>query len=92
MKAIDLLREMINDADLAEHGDLLPISADHTITKWFGEDAKLVAGSITIDQFESTYYVQWESVDKTYGFPAQHPADAVIRTETDTIYLWRIEG
>ena len=85
------MKLMVGDADLAEHGDLLTFDADKGITHWFGTSAKLVAGSILIEHGSSLYYVQWQSVDKTYGFVEEHPADAMVRTEDDIIYLWRIE-
>lgn len=86
MKAKELLRLVFSDAGIATYGDIVTISADASITHWFGESAKLVAGSI-----ESDYLAIYESVDRTYGFVEKHPADAVVRTDEDKIYLWRIE-
>lgn len=91
MKAKELLKLVFTDADLAYHGDIVALSADMNIIHWFGESAKLVAGSIRIDNFESDYLAIYESVDRTYGFVEKHPADAVVRTDEDKIYLWRIE-
>lgn len=91
MKAKELLKLVFADADLAAYGDIVAISADASITHWFGESAKLVAGSIRIDDYESDYLAIYESVDRTYGFVEKHPADAVVRTDDDKIYLWRIE-
>lgn len=91
MKAKELLRLVFSDADIAYYGDIVKISADTGITHWFGESAKLVAGSIRIEDYESDYLAIYESVDQTYGFVEKHPADAVVRTDEDEIYLWRIE-
>lgn len=91
MKAKELLRLVFSDADIASYGDIVALSADMNIIHWFGESAKLVAGSIRIDNFESDYLAIYESVDRTYGFVEKYPADAVVRTDDDKIYLWRIE-
>ena len=91
MKAKELLRLVFSDADIASYGDIVTISADMGITHWFGESAKLVAGSIRIDDYESDYLAIYESVNQTYFFVEKHPADAVVRTDEDKIYLWRIE-
>lgn len=91
MKAKELLRLVFTDADIASYGDIVALSADMGITHWFGESAKLVAGSIRIEDFESDFLAIYESVDRTYGFVEKYPADAVVRTDEDKIYLWRIE-
>ena len=92
MKAKELLRLVFSDADIASYGDIVAISADKGIGLWFGASARLVAGSIQIEDYESDYLAIYESVDQTYGFVEKYPADAVIRTDEDKIYLWRIEG
>ena len=85
------MRLVFGDPDIASYADYLKMSADLNITHWFGESAKLVAGSIKIDNYESDYLVVYESIDRTYGFVEKYPADAVVRTDEDKIYLWRIE-
>lgn len=92
MKALDLLRLMDCDPSLAEHGMIVDLSADNYIYSWFGEDAKLEKGSILIEDFKQPFFVIWDSVDTTAGFPEKHEPDAVVRTDEDKIYLWRIEG
>lgn len=92
MKAIDLLREFDKDSQLAEYGMIIDVSADVYIKNWFGEDAVLSAGRIEIENFSTPYYVLYESnSDRVWGFVEKHPADAVVRTDEDKIYLWRIE-
>ena len=91
MKALDLLRLMDCDPSLAEHGMIVDLSADNHIGSWFGEDAKLVKGSILIEDYKQPFFVLWDSVDSTEGFPEKHEPDAVVKTDEDKIYLWRIE-
>lgn len=91
MKAIELLRHMDKDAELAEYGMIIDLSADHGIKPWFGENARQTAGHIRVENGENPFFALWQSVDRTYGFIENHTADAVIETENDTIYLWRIE-
>lgn len=59
---------------------------------WFGGDAKLVKGSILIEDYKQPFFVLWDSVDSTAGFQEKHEPDAVVKTDEDKIYLWRIEG
>lgn len=91
MKAIEILRDIMQDADIAEYGDLIILSADNGIKSWFGESAKLTKGNIEIDNGESHYLALWDSLDETYGYIEKKIADAVISTEDDTIYLYKIE-
>ena len=92
MKAIDLLFEFDFDAELAELGMLIRINADHFIDHWFGEDAKLKRGDIEIEKDGAIYYVIWESNDRTWYFKEKFKPDAEVKTNEDTIYLFKITG
>lgn len=91
MKAIDLLREFVNDPDMATCGTIVDMSADAFVECWFGQDAKHVCGKIEIDDGSTPFYALYKSEADKYGFPTTLLPDAVVATPEDTIYLWRIE-
>lgn len=93
MKAIDLLREFDKDSQLAEYGMIIDVSADVYIKNWFGKDAVLSAGRIEIENFSTPYYVLYESnSDRVRNFVEKHTADAIVKTDEDRIFMWRVEA
>ena len=91
MKAIDILRIIAIDNSITEQSTIVDISAENGLKTWFGESAKHKKGTIEINDFETAYWAVWDN-QTTIGLITRYHADAVVTTDDETIYLYKIES
>ena len=86
MKAIELVRAMIYDSDLAEQGGLVEWTGDVTLRDYFG--AVSHKGEMTPGNW---FYVYPDSTIHIIVMPKSDP-DVILQTEdAGPVFLWKLE-
>lgn len=86
MKAIELVRSMIHNGDLAAFGGLVQWTGDVTLRDYFG--AVSHKGEMSCGEW---FYVYLDDCDWYLPLPKIDP-DVILQTEdAGDVYLWKIE-
>lgn len=100
MKAIDIIKNMIQDSSLAECAGLVSWDGSLPVKDWLKQtfgDFRIKAGTIEKD---AIYLIVWEcSASKIYPFDINHPCDVVIvrnnaeKFDADDreVWFWKVE-
>lgn len=83
MKAIDLIKAMVYDSDLAENGGIVEWRRDVSLRDYFG--AVSHRGEMEV----ATYFYVY---DEQYDFQSLPEPDVVVTTDcAGDVYLWKVE-
>lgn len=83
MKAIELIKAMVYDSDLAENGGIVEWRRDVSLRDYFG--AVLHRGEMEV----ATYFYVYEDQYEWLSLPEP---DVVVTTEdAGDVYLWKVE-
>lgn len=85
MKAIDLVRKMVYDSEVAENGGLVDWDRGISLRDYFGAESH--KGEMEV----ATYFYLY-SDNEPFTIDSMPEPDVTIQTEYDqTIYLWKLE-